>query len=105
MSEDAELLRRYAADHSEAAFSELIRRHVDLVYSAAVRLMDGDVHQPQDVTQQVFSRLAGQARHLAYHPALGGWLYTTTRRMSWRVIRSEQRRKTREQEANTMNEL
>jgi RNA polymerase sigma factor (sigma-70 family) len=105
MSEDAELLRRYAADHSEAAFSELIRRHVDLVYSAAVRLMNGDVHQAQDVTQQVFSRLAGQARHLAYHPALVGWLYTTTRRMSWRVIRSEQRRKTREQEANTMNEL
>ena len=105
MSEDAELLHQYAAGHSEAAFSELIRRHVDLVYSAAVRLMNGDVHQAQDVTQQVFSELAGQARRLAGHPTLVGWLYTTTRRMSWRVIRSEQRRKTREQEANTMNEL
>ena len=105
MSEDAELLGRYAADHSEAAFGELIRRHVDLVYSAAVRLMNGDIHQAQDVTQQVFSELAGQARRLAGHPALVGWLYTTTRRMSWRVIRSEQRRKSREQEANTMNEL
>jgi RNA polymerase sigma factor (sigma-70 family) len=105
MSEDAELLRRYAADHSEAAFSEFIRRHVDLVYSAAVRLMNGDVHQAQDVTQQVFSELARQARHLTGHPTLTGWLYTTTRRLSWRVIRSEQRRKTREREANTTNEL
>ena len=39
MSEDAELLRRYATENSEAAFAELIRRHVDLVYSAALRLV------------------------------------------------------------------
>jgi RNA polymerase sigma factor (sigma-70 family) len=105
MSEDAELLRQYATDRSEAAFTELIQRQVDLVYSAALRLMNGDVHRAQDVTQQVFSELARQAKRLTRHPALAGWLYTTTRLMALRAARTEQRRKAREQEANAMNEL
>ncbi len=105
MTEDAELINRYAADRSEAAFAELTRRHVDLVYSAALRLVNGDVHSAQDVTQQVFTEVARQAKRLARHPALVGWLYTTTRLMALRVNRTEQRRKAREQEANTMNEL
>ena len=105
MHEDAELLRQYATDRSEAAFTELIRRQVDLVYSAALRLMNGDVHRAQDVTQQVFSELALQAKRLTRHPALAGWLYTTTRLMALRAKRTEQRRTAREQEANAMNEL
>jgi len=105
MIEDAELINRYATDRSEAAFAELARRHVDLVYSAALRLVNGDVHSAQDVTQQVFTEVARQAKRLARHPALVGWLYTTTRLMALRANRTEQRRKAREQEANTMNEL
>jgi RNA polymerase sigma factor (sigma-70 family) len=105
MSQDADLLRRYTTERSEAAFAELVRRHVDLVYSAALRLVSGDAHCAQDLTQEVFSELARQARTLARHPALVGWLYTTTRQMAWRVIRSEQRRAAREQMAHTMNEL
>jgi RNA polymerase sigma factor (sigma-70 family) len=105
MSQDAQLLRRYATERSEAAFAELIRRHVDLVYSAALRLVNGDAHGAQDLTQQVFSELARQAKPLARHPALIGWLYTTTRQMAWHAIRSEQRRAAREQMAHTMNEL
>src|SRR5216683_1509154 len=98
MSEDADLLGRYATNHSEAAFTELVCKHVDLVYSAALRLANGDIHRAQDVTQQVFSELARQAKRLAQHPALAGWLYTTTRRMALRAIYTEQRRKAREQE-------
>jgi RNA polymerase sigma factor (sigma-70 family) len=105
MTEDAELLNRFAADGSEAAFAELTRRHIDLVYSAALRLMNGDVHSAQDVAQQVFTEVARQATRLARHPALVGWLYTTTRLMALRMQRTEQRRKSREQEANIMNEL
>jgi RNA polymerase sigma factor (sigma-70 family) len=103
--EDAELLRRYTADQSEAAFAELVRRHVNLVYSAAVRLLNGDTHRAQDVTQQVFAEVARQAKRLSRHPALAGWLYTTTRLMALRSMRSEQRRRAREQEANGMNEI
>jgi RNA polymerase sigma factor (sigma-70 family) len=105
MTEDAELLSRYAAEQSEAAFTELTRRHLDLVHSAALRLMNGDLHAAQDVTQQVFTEVARQAKRLARHPALVGWLYTTTRLMALRMNRTEQRRQAREQEANMMNQL
>jgi RNA polymerase sigma factor (sigma-70 family) len=105
MTEDAELLTRYAAERSEDAFAELTRRHVDMIYSAALRLMGGNVHSAQDVTQQVFTETARQAKTLARHPALVGWMYTTTRLMALRANRTEQRRKAREQEADTMNEL
>jgi len=105
MTDDAELLSRYAAEQSEAAFAEFTRRHVDLVHSAALRLMNGDLHAAQDVTQQVFTEVARQAKRLARHPALVGWLYTTTRLMALRMNRTEQRRQAREQEANMMNQL
>src|SRR6476619_6256789 len=104
MNHDAELLRRYAEEHSESAFAELIQRNVDVVYSAALRVLNGDLHRAQDVTQQVFAELARQARRLAKHPALVGWLYTTTRKMALRVVRTDQRRNTREREATMMNE-
>jgi len=105
MTDDAELLSRYAAEQSEAAFAEFTRRHVDLVHSAALRLVNGDIHAAQDVTQQVFTEVARQAKRLARHPALVGWLYTTTRLMALRMNRTEQRRQAREQEANMMNQL
>ena len=105
MNQDNELLQKYVSDHSEAAFSDLIRQHVNLVYSAALRIVNGDVHRAQDVTQQVFAELARQAKGLVRHPALAGWLYTTTRLMAMRITRTEQRRQAREQEANAMNEL
>jgi RNA polymerase sigma factor (sigma-70 family) len=78
---------------------------VDLVHSAALRLMNGDLHAAQDVTQQVFTEVARQAKRLARHPALVGWLYTTTRQMALRMNRTDQRRQAREQEANMMNQL
>ena len=71
MTEDVELLSRYASEHSEAAFAELTQRHVDLVYSTALRLVNGDVHSAQDVTQQVFTEVARQAKALARHPRAG----------------------------------
>ena len=105
MNDDAELLRRYAVEHAEDAFAELVRRHVDLVYSAALRLMNRDVHRAQDVAQQAFTEFARQAKRLASHPNPVGWLYTTTRLCALRAIRTEQRRHARDQEASIMNEL
>ncbi|MGH7968633.1 MAG: RNA polymerase sigma factor, partial [Limisphaerales bacterium] len=105
MEEDAELLARYAAEKSETAFAEFTRRQVDLVYSAALRLTQGDAESAKDITQQVFTEAARHASRLARHPALVGWLYTTTRLIAWRANRTEQRRKAREQEAHTMNEI
>src|SRR6266571_531095 len=102
---DAELMSSYVDRGSEAAFAELTHRYADLVYSTALRLVNGNVHRAQDVTQQVFIELARKARRLTKHPAIVGWLYTTTRRMASHSNRFEQRRIFREQEAHAMNEL
>ncbi len=105
MQSDTELLRSYAQDRSESAFTELVQRHIDLVYSAALREAHGDASSAEDITQAVFAELARKASSLIRHPALAGWLYTCVRHMSANARRAEDRRQRREQEAQTMNEL
>jgi hypothetical protein len=65
MTPDAELLRRFARTNAEDAFAELVKRHVNLVYSAALRRVGGDAHLAQDVAQTVFTDLARKAGPLA----------------------------------------
>lgn len=105
MTSDGDLLRRYAEAGSEDAFAELVRRHLDLVYSAALRQVNGDAHLAQDVAQKVFSDLARKAESVASHPALTGWLYTSTHFAANNAVRTEQRRHLHEQEADSMREL
>lgn len=105
MIEDSELLLRYAKETSEAAFAELVQRHVNFVYACALRRVGGDVHLAEDVTQQVFTVLACSAAALARREVLSGWLYTTARNASAQVVRSERRRQARETEVQIMNEL
>jgi RNA polymerase sigma factor (sigma-70 family) len=101
---DQQLLQAYAASRSEAAFAELVHRHIDLVYSAALRMVC-DSHQAEDVTQGVFVALAQNARQLTQHPVLSGWLHRTTQNLAANAVRTNVRRQTREQEAAAMNEL
>lgn len=102
---DGELLKQYAQDRSESAFEELVRRHLNLVYSAALRQVNGNPHLAEDVSQSVFADLARKARRLASHPSLAGWLYTCTRYTASTLRRTEQRRTAREQEAYAMNAI
>ncbi len=101
---DSQLLRAYAEQRSEAAFSELVRRHMDLVYSAALRMVC-DSHLAQDVTQNVFVALAKSAAHLTDHPVLSGWLHRTAQNIAAQTVRTDVRRRNREQEASAMKEL
>ena len=101
---DQQLLGDYVAQRSEAAFAELVRRHVDLVYSAALRMVC-DAHLAEDVTQGAFVALAQNARRLAGHPVLSGWLHRTAQNLAANAVRSEVRRRAREQEAVAMNQL
>jgi RNA polymerase sigma factor (sigma-70 family) len=96
MNDDAELLRRYAEDRSEAAYTAWVQRHFDLVYSAALRRLGGDAHRARDVAQTVFVDAARQARTLARHPAVVGWLYSSTHFAAGKLIRGEVRRAARE---------
>jgi RNA polymerase sigma factor (sigma-70 family) len=101
---DQELLRDYSTSRSEPAFAELARRHVDFVYSAALRMLR-DTHLAEDVTQGVFMALAQAAAQLAEHPVLSGWLHRTARNLAVKAIRTDARRRAREHEAAAMNEL
>lgn len=101
---DSQLLRAYAEERSEAAFAELVRRHMDFVYSAGLRMV-GDTHLAKDVTQGVFVALAKQAGQLTQHPVLSGWLHRTAQNIAAQTIRTAVRRRHREQEAIAMKEL
>ncbi len=101
---DAQLLREYFERRAEAAFGELVRRHLDLVYSAALRMVR-DAQLAEDVTQGVFLALSRSAGQLTEHPVLSGWLHRTTQNLAANAVRSDVRRRAREQEAAAMNEL
>ena len=90
--DDAEHLAQYSADRSEAAFAAVVRRHVDFVYSAALRQLGGNHHLAQDVTQMVFVDLAKKASALSRHPALFAWLHRCTRYAVFNTRRKEARR-------------
>src|SRR5271156_1813933 len=102
---DSELLKAYVQDGSEEAFTELVTRHVGLVYSAALRQVNGSSHLAEDVTQKVFTSLAKKASQLTNHTSIAGWLHTSVRYGASDIRRSEQRRTIREQESTAMNEL
>jgi RNA polymerase sigma factor (sigma-70 family) len=98
---DQELLREYAATQSDEAFAELTRRHVDWVYSAALRQVRNHA-AAQDITQAVFIILARKAASLRRETVLGGWLFRAVRYAARDLIKIEMRRQRRDQEATAM---
>lgn len=96
--DDNALLRGYVEHGSEEAFATLVARHVNKVYSVALR-HTGNPHQAEEITQAVFVILARKSSQLGKHVILEGWLYHTARLTALAFIRSEIRRARREQEA------
>jgi RNA polymerase sigma factor (sigma-70 family) len=104
MTSDLDLLRQFAREDSQDAFREIVRRHLDLVYSAALR----QVRSPQlaeEITQSVFADLARAAAGLKPDTILTAWLYAVARRTAVDVVRKESRRQLREHIAIEMNTL
>jgi RNA polymerase sigma factor (sigma-70 family) len=97
MTPDSELLAAFSRTNSEDAFGELVQRHVHLVYSAALRQVNGDEHFAKDVAQTVFTDLARKAGSLARRESLTGWLYTSAHFAAAKIIRAETRRRDREE--------
>ena len=106
MTDDMTLLREYARHNSEESFAALVSRHVNLVYSVALR----DVRDPclaEEITQVVFIILARKADSLGAKVILSGWLCRTARYVSANAQTVQHRRQQREQEAymqSTLNE-
>jgi RNA polymerase sigma factor (sigma-70 family) len=103
--ESQALLAEYAATKSETAFQEVVGRYVNLVYSTAVRLVNGDSHLAEDVSQRVFADLAKMAGSLSKDVMLGGWLHRHTCYLASKTMRTERRRQAREEQAVQMNEI
>src|SRR5213075_2712608 len=99
--DDAQLLAEYVQTGSQAAFAELSRRYVNLVYSSALRQML-DAHAAEDVTQAVFIILARKARGLKRDVILSSWLLQTTAYAVKNARRAELRRRHCEKEAAQM---
>src|SRR5882724_4439163 len=90
--DDVALLREYVTNKSEAAFESLVARHVNLVYSAAVRQVK-DPHVAQEITQAVFIILAQKAASLGSDTILPVWLLRTVRFAAATEYRSATRRR------------
>ena len=93
---DAQLLRQYAEQGTEAAFAEIVARHTDLVFSAALRHV-GSPDIAAEVSQSVFIALARSlSPRLSQDASLAGWLCRSARNLSLNHRRDEFRRHSRE---------
>jgi RNA polymerase sigma factor (sigma-70 family) len=97
-TDDSALLRQYADNNSDEAFAALVTRHINLVYSVALR-QAGNPHAAEEITQAVFIILAKKAAQLRHDEALSSWLFQATRLTANNFVRSEARRHRREEEA------
>src|ERR1035438_4761994 len=103
-SDDMTLVREFAANQSELAFTALAERHIGLVHSSALRQV-GDSHLAEEITQAVFIILARKAASLGPKTVLSAWLYRTTRYAAADALRARRRRQAREQEAHMQSTL
>jgi RNA polymerase sigma factor (sigma-70 family) len=103
MTEDYQLLRDFLERGREAAFAEVVFRHTNLVYSAALR-QTGDAELAKDVTQSVFILLARKARTFRPDVIVPAWLCQTTRLVVANQRKIEGRRLRREIKAAAMSE-
>src|SRR5580700_6343124 len=99
MTDDIALLREFSVSQSESAFRELVTRHMNFVYSSALRQVL-DPQLAEEVSQAVFIILARKADTLKPGVVLGGWLHYTTRNVAANALKAEFRRRQRETEAH-----
>jgi RNA polymerase sigma factor (sigma-70 family) len=101
---DMALLRRFAGQNSEPAFAALVTRHINLIYSTALRAT-GNPDAAEEITQAVLIVLARKAGRISEKTILAGWLYQTTRLTAASFLKSERRRLQREHQAYMQTEF
>lgn len=95
--QDNALLTQYVREGSEAAFSQLLARHLPLVYRTCRREL-GSETLAEDAAQVVFLLLARKAKSLRTGSSLAGWLYQTAVFVA-KDVRKQEARRTRREEA------
>jgi RNA polymerase sigma factor (sigma-70 family) len=93
---DGDLLRRFADDHEESAFAELVSRHGPLVLGVCRRVLQND-HDTEDAFQATFLVLARKAASICKHDSVSSWLYKVAYRIALKAKADSSRRRTREQ--------
>jgi RNA polymerase sigma factor (sigma-70 family) len=81
---DGVLLRRFAGNRDQSAFTELVRRHGRSVLATCTRVV-GDPDRARDAYQGTFLALARRAHALDGRDSLAGWLHKVAYRMALRV--------------------
>src|SRR6266542_2219840 len=98
---DSKLLENFRAG-DQTAFAELVRRHVNWVYSSARRQVR-DAHLAEDVTQAVFVVLARKAETIRSQGSISPWLFQVVKYVARGAMKTEARRKRHESKAAAMN--
>ncbi len=96
-TDDMRLVREYARHGSEEAFATLVSRHVNLVYSVALRQLR-NAHLAEEITQVAFIILARKAASLGAKTILSAWLCRTAQYAAADALKTQRRRQCREQE-------
>lgn len=94
----------FAARGDQRAFSEFVNRRFSLVYSVALRALNGDHHLAKDAALQVFTDSARKARQLAKRNSIEGWLFTSARYVACKLARKRIREIRRETTAASMTD-
>jgi RNA polymerase sigma factor (sigma-70 family) len=92
---DRELLQRFAAQHDEAAFAALLRRHGPMVLRVCQRVLHNG-HDAEDVFQATFLVLSRKAAVARWHDSVAGWLHEVAHRLAMKVKTGTARRLARE---------
>lgn len=102
LAQDMALLREYAETGSQAAFAQLVSRHINWVHSLCLRGVR-DRHLADDVTQAVFIILARKAAAISDQTVLRGWLFKTARFAVADALKKRNRHKKHEERAIEMS--
>src|SRR5262245_49382034 len=96
---DRQLLRRYAANGDEGAFTTLVRRHGPRVLGACRQVLS-DAADVDDAFQATFLVLLQKAGSVRWRDDLGGWLYAVAHRVAVRARTKSQSRRRHEGRAS-----
>jgi RNA polymerase sigma factor (sigma-70 family) len=97
---DGELLNRCVTGLDEAAFTVLVERHGEMVYSVCSRILRNP-HDAEDACQATFLVLARKASSIRKQPSVASWLHGVARRASLTVLRERAARQRHERKAST----